>query len=255
MKILIAGEGGQGIQTTAKILSDIANMSGFDVVYMPHYGVEMRMGISFAYVQISNSSISYPKFNKADMLAVTAKRDLHLLKDFITDKTVIINCIDKISLLVDKKLSVKTLNMLCLGVIIKELEASGVKLPEQNVIEGIKINLAHKGGLEDNILAVKLGESLDQNEYNLPLDKVIQDKFMPVISQDDKKTHIRFPDQCKGCGICLEQCPTHALSWSSDKLNFISRPIPEVNLDKCIACGICEQVCPDCAIRVEKKRP
>lgn len=61
-----------------------------------------------------------------------------------------------------------------------------------------------------------------------------------------------FPYLCKGCGLCLEKCPTKALTFSKVSGAY-SNPTPDVNEKKCILCGLCEEVCPDCAIVVKKK--
>ena len=54
---------------------------------------------------------------------------------------------------------------------------------------------------------------------------------------------------CKGCGICVEFCPTRVLALDeSDKA-------AAVRLDDCIACQLCELRCPDLAIRVLVEDP
>lgn len=253
-RILIAGEGGQGIQTIAKILANVANKSGYKVVYMPHYGVEMRMGISLAYVQIApKTQPSYPKFAKADILVVTAKRDIDSIKKYIDINSTVVNCINLNKILIDNLLSQKTLNILALGILSKELLKFDIKLSNKMVEEQIIIELSHKHDLDNNLKALKVGLTLDHKEYSSSLDKVDDDDLNIDIKQDDKKVHKRNPAYCKGCGLCIEKCPVKALLWSSNKLNYISRPLPDVDINKCIACGICQQICPDCAIEVTKK--
>jgi len=61
-----------------------------------------------------------------------------------------------------------------------------------------------------------------------------------------------FLGLCKGCGLCLEKCPTKAIIFSSEK-GVYNQPVPKINPEKCNLCGICETICPDCALRVEKK--
>ncbi|MDY6821219.1 MAG: 4Fe-4S binding protein [Deferribacterota bacterium] len=51
---------------------------------------------------------------------------------------------------------------------------------------------------------------------------------------------------CKGCGICVELCPTNALELKDFKAHV-------KDLEKCIACMQCELRCPDFAIEVIKK--
>ncbi len=50
---------------------------------------------------------------------------------------------------------------------------------------------------------------------------------------------------CKQCMICVEFCPTDALTVNGDKL--------KINVDACKVCMLCELRCPDFAIRVERK--
>ena len=61
-----------------------------------------------------------------------------------------------------------------------------------------------------------------------------------------------FPYLCKGCGLCLEKCPTKALSFGQAR-GVYSNPTPDVNEKKCTLCGLCEEICPDCALAVKKK--
>lgn len=61
-----------------------------------------------------------------------------------------------------------------------------------------------------------------------------------------------YPGLCKGCGLCIEKCPTKVILWS-DGLGFMGTPTVQTKIDGCIVCGICQTVCPDAAILVEKK--
>lgn len=74
IKIAIAGEGGQGVQSIAEILAEAANEEGKSALYIPNFGVEQRGGVSIAFVQISNGQIGAPKFQKADILIPVSPR-------------------------------------------------------------------------------------------------------------------------------------------------------------------------------------
>jgi len=74
MKIAIAGEGGQGVQSIAEILAEAANEEGKNALYIPNFGVEQRGGVSIAFVQISDENIGAPKFQKAEILIPLSPR-------------------------------------------------------------------------------------------------------------------------------------------------------------------------------------
>ncbi|MDA8086151.1 MAG: DUF362 domain-containing protein [Nitrospiraceae bacterium] len=49
------------------------------------------------------------------------------------------------------------------------------------------------------------------------------------------------PDQCTGCGTCVDHCPVSALSIGD-------KSIPQVDDGVCIACFCCQEMCPEKAI-------
>ena len=58
-----------------------------------------------------------------------------------------------------------------------------------------------------------------------------------------------FPNWCKGCGLCVEFCPTDVLEQKTDGRVIVARP------EECIACQWCELHCPDFAIFVTEVDP
>lgn len=90
MKILIAGEGGQGVQLIAEILAKAAFLEGKKSLYIPNFGVEQRGGVSLAFVTIENNFITYPKFEKADILAILCNRAVERVVNYIKPETLII---------------------------------------------------------------------------------------------------------------------------------------------------------------------
>jgi len=53
------------------------------------------------------------------------------------------------------------------------------------------------------------------------------------------------PDECIGCGTCIDVCPMNALSLEEE--------ISSVNLKRCIGCGNCVTKCPSEALTLIKK--
>ncbi len=55
-------------------------------------------------------------------------------------------------------------------------------------------------------------------------------------------------DRCKGCGFCIEFCPTHTLEFSND-FNVLGYhyPLRLEDID-CTGCDQCGAFCPDFAI-------
>lgn len=76
-------------------------------------------------------------------------------------------------------------------------------------------------------------------------------QFNGVLYPIPKGHWVIFPALCKGCGLCIEKCPTQAIVWSSEPGAY-GTPRVALSPDKCKSCGICSTYCPDAAIGVEK---
>jgi 2-oxoglutarate ferredoxin oxidoreductase subunit gamma len=88
VKIALAGEGGQGVQSIAEILAEAANDEGKNALYIPNFGVEQRGGVSIAYVQISDGPIGAPKFKKADILIPLSPRSVKRTQTYAGKDTI-----------------------------------------------------------------------------------------------------------------------------------------------------------------------
>ncbi|MFC1792484.1 indolepyruvate ferredoxin oxidoreductase subunit alpha, partial [Planctomycetota bacterium] len=61
------------------------------------------------------------------------------------------------------------------------------------------------------------------------------------------KSLVRFAivaETCKGCGLCLRNCPTEAISGENKELHHIDAEL-------CVQCGVCYEDCPFDAVTVE----
>jgi len=89
-KIALAGEGGQGVQSVAMILTEAAYDEGRQALYIPNFGVEQRGGVSVAYVQISDEPIGSPKFKTGDIVIALSDRAVYRTKQYVDARTVFV---------------------------------------------------------------------------------------------------------------------------------------------------------------------
>lgn len=89
-KIVIAGEGGQGVQSIAKIIAVAAFEQGKKAVYVPYFSTEKRGGTTEAYAQIGDVTPAYPKFAKADLWVSLSQRAVERIYPYLQDSTKVI---------------------------------------------------------------------------------------------------------------------------------------------------------------------
>ncbi len=56
-------------------------------------------------------------------------------------------------------------------------------------------------------------------------------------------------EKCKGCGVCVENCPTSSIQLAK-LVNTKGYHYCEMVNDSCIGCSNCAVVCPDSVITV-----
>ena len=67
-------------------------------------------------------------------------------------------------------------------------------------------------------------------------------------------TVIVHADECKGCALCVNVCPTHDLQIAQGRLNRLGYHPVEFLDNGCTACGVCFYACPEPdALRVLRK--
>ncbi len=88
VKIALAGEGGQGVQSVAQIMVDAANDEGKEALYIPNFGVEQRGGVSIAFCQISDERIGAPKFETGDIVIALSDRAVARTRQYVGPKSI-----------------------------------------------------------------------------------------------------------------------------------------------------------------------
>jgi len=263
-KIILTGEGGQGIQTIAKILSAVAAEEGFEVAYIPSFGVEQRGSPSIAFLTISKNEIRYPRFDKADFAVILQQRSIPAIAQYLAPETTIIfdsSTVSSASIknkkifgipatkLAFEKFAPKSFNILVTGTLSRLLNLPAEKTWEitANTL-GKKFKTKEAEEKNHQIFLMGKGFKLEEEKFTQPT-------FVPqqgqIETRGEGKRAIIIPDHCKSCGICIAKCPVKALAFGQ-KLGLFSMPIPEIDLKKCTACGTCSRFCPDGAIKVEK---
>lgn len=274
-KIIIAGEGGQGIQLISKVLAHAAKKSGKNVTYLPSFGVEQRGGVSVSYVQISGNEIYYPRFSKADVVIVFCNRAISAIKDFINDQTLFIydsssiedKYLNKIKeniknylrvpakQIATGKFSSKVTNVILLGSMLAHLKDINYNEVEKAILNELKDKIKKDPKIEElNLGALNAGldyaENFDMTKN--PLSGSSKKELKNIYEGKNIKWQ-RYPEYCKGCGLCVVRCPAKALQFTHD-LGFLGNPLPVVDMEKCIGCGKCMAICPDGAIDVNKNK-
>ncbi len=89
-KVVVAGEGGQGVQALAESLALAAYRGGLEALYIPNFGIEQRGGVSLAMVQLSDRAIGAPKFLIADLVVALSPRSLTRTHRYLGPETIVL---------------------------------------------------------------------------------------------------------------------------------------------------------------------
>lgn len=77
VRILLAGQGGQGVLSAGKMLAESGLHEGKEVSYLPAYGPEMRGGTANCSVIVSDEPIASPLCNEPDVLVALNAPSFH----------------------------------------------------------------------------------------------------------------------------------------------------------------------------------
>ena len=90
VRIALAGEGGQGVQSVAEIIAEAAYNEKKQTIYIPNFGLEQRGGVSIAFIQVSDTRIGAPKFNKADVVLALSERAIERTAAYADENTLFV---------------------------------------------------------------------------------------------------------------------------------------------------------------------
>ena len=58
-------------------------------------------------------------------------------------------------------------------------------------------------------------------------------------------------DRCKGCELCVTDCPKHVLALDRDVVNALGyHPVVLTDAADCTSCALCARICPDAVFTV-----
>ena len=158
IKILLSGDGGQGIQLMSDIICRSAIEQGFFVSHIHNYGLEQRGGVSLAFIQISDSEIAYPKFSKPDILVILSQQAEERTRQYQ-----IANCKLQIAeyreLLEKNNIPAKSYNIFFLGLIARILEEKKI-VKKDEIFRLLEEKLRQKVNWEENERAFELAKSI-----------------------------------------------------------------------------------------------
>jgi 2-oxoglutarate ferredoxin oxidoreductase subunit gamma len=89
-EVMFTGFGGQGILMSGKILAHAAMQEGYEVVWIPSYGPEMRGGTAYCTVVISDRPIGSPVIKNPSHLVAMNRPSLEKFAPAVKPKGVIL---------------------------------------------------------------------------------------------------------------------------------------------------------------------
>ena len=120
--------------------------------------------------------------------------------------------------------------------ILEDITTGKGKLEDIDLLEDLAKDvvagsLCALGGTAPNPVLTSIRYFRDEYEAH------IKDKRCPALACSELVSYYILPDKCQGCGICLRDCPSEAISGGKRMVHIIDQ-------GKCIKCGTCLDVCP-----------
>ena len=148
LKILLSGDGGQGIQLISDLLAQAAFANGFFISQIPNYGLEQRGGVSLSYLIISDKEIAYPRFTKPDVLLIMSVQAKERTKQF-QNSDFRLQIEDYEEFFKKNNISTPSYNIFFLGILAKVLKEKNI-LQKEKVFELLEKKLGSKQNWEEN---------------------------------------------------------------------------------------------------------
>lgn len=148
IKILLAGDGGQGVQTIADLICRAAFETGLQVSYIPNYGLEQRGGVSLSFVQIADEKINYPKFTKPDILVILSPQARVRTAQYRWDRAKILDAENYQNEITTKSAIAQNLNIFFLNLLADILQQRGL-IEKKIIFNLLEKKLSKKSNWEE----------------------------------------------------------------------------------------------------------
>lgn len=156
IKLLLAGDGGQGVQLLADVICHSVIEHGFFAASIPNYGLEQRGGASLSFVQVGRQEIVYPKFVRPDILLIMSEQARERTKQYQFSETKILDINDFKRKMEEAAAPAKSQNMFFLGILVRML-IENYFCERETVLKLLEKKLGAKPGWEDNKKAFESG--------------------------------------------------------------------------------------------------
>ena len=155
-KILLAGDGGQGIQLLSNIICESAFEKGLEVTHIPNYGLEQRGGVSLSFIKIDDKKIPYPKFTTPDLMFIISDQSRGRVENHLGEGQEVLDIKDFKEKLDGENIVLRSWNIFFLGAILKRLDGEGL-VDMDFAKKYLENKLSPKPGWEDNLKAFEFG--------------------------------------------------------------------------------------------------
>lgn len=148
-KILLSGDGGQGIQTLSYLICTTAFKNNMQVSHIPNYGLEQKGGVSMAYIKISDKEISYPKFHKPDLILIMSDQARERTTEYQQSGVEIIDIKDYVDYFKENNVEPYSRNVYFLSKISSMLEEKNI-ITKEDLYQALEEKLSKKRWWDEN---------------------------------------------------------------------------------------------------------
>ena len=159
IKLLLSGDGGQGVQLVADIICAAAFNAGHFVSFIPNYGLEQRGGVSLAFITVSDKEISFAKFFRPDVMLILSDQADMRTERYQTKNIKILNIKNYSDIFKQNNIAPRGYNIFFLGILAEFLEETKI-VKAADIFILLEKKLGKKDEWEENKRAFEIGKNI-----------------------------------------------------------------------------------------------